>query len=174
MIGPLQRLDCFLFHSILWCAAVFTLILLHDLSQALAFRLMALHLTTDYFGIKRSSKWTQWLLGVQVMWLENKPKSLPICHCVTSENSTSTFREGFVLMCCVWFSTQCIMAQYIQCGLICPRPLFQKCFVSRNDLFRCRFTNLNHAAIFQREEATLPNEPLTQFYSNCTVMNFRV
>jgi len=41
---------------------------------------MASHLTLEYFGIQRSSRSTQWLQSVQVLWLQNKPKSSALHH----------------------------------------------------------------------------------------------
>lgn len=43
---------------------------------------MASHVTLEYFGIQRRSSSTQWLQGLQVLYLKNKPKSSVLHHCV--------------------------------------------------------------------------------------------
>jgi len=87
---------------------------------ALAVGQMASHLTLEYFGILRSSWWTQWLQGAQVLWLQNKPKS----------SALHSWCEVFVLTCCVWFSPNvllCVWPNYLHFDLISPNDKsFQK------------------------------------------------
>ena len=63
-------------------------------SPALAVGQTASHLSLEYFGIQRSSWWTQWLQGAQVLWLQNKPSITLFDSCY----------EVFMLISCVWFS----------------------------------------------------------------------
>ena len=90
-------------------------------SHALAVRQMASHLTLEYFGIQRSSWWTQWIHGVEVQYF-----SWYIVF-------------GFLQTCCcaLWPNISTLVWSV-------QRTLFQKSCA----LLRCSFANLSCAAMF--------------------------
>ena len=115
--GQLQHLNSFLFQrfccTFRCCEWDHCFVAWPNLSQALAFRHMALHLTLEYLDIKSSWWWTLRLQSVQVLRLQNKPKSLALHHYVWQ------LIWGLVLICCVCFSPNMVL-----CIMIKTSPLW--------------------------------------------------
>ena len=115
LTGALQHLDSFLCHTFCCRSAGF--------SPALAVGQMASHLNLEYFGIQRSSWWTQRSCGCRT-----SPNHQP------STTVLDSWYEVFVLICCVWFPPNvllCIRTKHLHFGLVCPKDIVPEvlCFV---------------------------------------------
>jgi len=92
-----------------------------------------------YFGIQRSSWWTQWLRGAQVLWLQNKPRSSAL-HLRAWQLVWGVCAD----MLCLVFSKRAAV-HYDQTSPLCSGLSKGHCSTSLS-LFECNFANLSHAA----------------------------